>query len=520
MVNVRVVVFIGVLLLLLMTFFGAKDVFISVEPVSKTKHTLQTKQHSRTLPSHITVEINLTKSLERQSSVLRQLQLVEASLPLEVVRNFDFQKTLKREHNDTQRGFRMSFTDSIRRLQIPVPKSCPSSIRPDVFCAPNIGRDWKPGHRVFPLSYSLPEDMYASEIPRKDKDCAAIVPRDRGTYKFTSEAEYINEYARSFYCITYKKGGWDVLRHYEIIAAGCMPYFLDIEYAPQYVLYHMPKKLLYDARHLPGVHFNCTTIQVHIDHSVFPREKYFLMLQELLWHAKKYLTTKAMAKYVLEASGSGDAKSVLFLARPNKNTPLRAQGQYNSWTLMHGLRLLLGANAVDSHEISFLYEQPEAVAQSVRKKLYGLGFGYGFKLPRIEVNRSNLADRIIKKEFDVVIYGDPSSMVHQKHFRTIDYLDLLQKHYSREKILFLHVPDIPYAESKFFGYSIETLYSAGTVFQREIADCKYFVPVDREGEAMKRCVWYHNKNCFDDVNVAQTLKEKRLGSYVWEFAEQ
>jgi hypothetical protein len=30
-----------------------------------------------------------------------------------------------------------------------------------------------------------------------------------------------------------KKGGWDCLRHYEIIGNGCMPYFENIEKCPK-----------------------------------------------------------------------------------------------------------------------------------------------------------------------------------------------------------------------------------------------------------------------------------------------
>ena len=48
----------------------------------------------------------------------------------------------------------------------------------------------------------------------------------------------------SYFCVTYKKGGWDALRHYEVIAAGCMPFMPDIDYAPIYTMYHFPKQLV------------------------------------------------------------------------------------------------------------------------------------------------------------------------------------------------------------------------------------------------------------------------------------
>jgi hypothetical protein len=415
----------------------------------------------------------------------------------------------------------MSYVDTLTHFPLPVPTSCPSSIRPDCFCVPNLGRDWKPHDIVFPISYSLPEELFVKEIPEKTKDCADIVPRVRGTYRFTSESEYVAEYSRSFYCLTFKKGGWDVLRHYEIIAAGCMPYLVDIEHTPVYVLYHLPKQLLLEARDLPGVHFNCSGVRVVIDHRVFPRQRYFALLGQLLAHARSYLTTRAMAQYVLNVSGKPAAKKVLYLAAGNKKAPLRAQGNYNSWTLFHGLRTLLGAGVVDPFKIPFLYRQPPEVVATMKKSLYGLGFGYAFRLEdRGDVDRDSVLQKIADRHYDLIIFADPTSLVSSSS-KQLKFLKHVQKTYSKQEIILLHAPDIAYPMPQTQGYAPAQLYESGVVLQREIMDCAYYAPPaeDRKAEAMKRCVWYLNKNCFDDVNVQMVKKEKQLTRYLWSIPE-
>ena len=476
---------------------------------------------------HPTHPVKLRASLHH-TPLRQQLKVVEDALGRSVTSRYDFQSTLARS-NET-RPHHVPYEESWKKWTLPVPERCPSPLRPDSFCVPNLGRDWNGGDKVFPVSYSMPEELFLTEIPKKDQDSSIIIPRDKGTYKFKDQSEYRAEYSRSYYCMTFKKGGWDAMRHYEIIAAGCMPYMPDIEYAPIYTMYHFPKQLVFEARRLPGVYFNCTTLRVHIDHSIFPKERYFQLLKAVMDHAKSHLTTKAMAKYALDVTGNGAAKNVLYFHRAQKGVPLRAQGNYNSWSLFYGLRSLLGADAVDYEAIPFLYHQSDALKSSLRPRLYGQGFGYAFTLPHIEVNRSGLLARIAAKEFDVIIFGDPSNMLKKGGGGGFLFYDVVSKYYPTSKIFFLHVPDIPYPNPSALGYRMEMLYGKGLVFQREIADCKYYVPDDYkdvhveggggedrepgESEMMKRCVWYHNKNCLDDVNVVDALA-KWKGKYVW-----
>ena len=40
-------------------------------------------------------------------------------------------------------------------------------------------------------------------------------------------------YQNSLFSLTYRKTGWDCLRHYEILASGSIPLFLDLEKCPE-----------------------------------------------------------------------------------------------------------------------------------------------------------------------------------------------------------------------------------------------------------------------------------------------
>src|SRR5688572_9949738 len=84
-------------------------------------------------------------------------------------------------------------------------------------------------YKPFPIGFAISETKFVSDVPIKDKDFASIIPGDLKTYIYTEESAYYKDYQRSYFAITCKKGGWDCMRHYEILANGCIPYFIDID---------------------------------------------------------------------------------------------------------------------------------------------------------------------------------------------------------------------------------------------------------------------------------------------------
>ena len=59
-----------------------------------------------------------------------------------------------------------------------------------------------------------------SAIPEKDLDFAFLIPGRGETYIYQTEPEYYENYQRAYFALTCKKGGWDCMRHYEILASG------------------------------------------------------------------------------------------------------------------------------------------------------------------------------------------------------------------------------------------------------------------------------------------------------------
>lgn len=100
------------------------------------------------------------------------------------------------------------------------------------------------GDWIKPINFALPEEKIGTVPMEKSREMAFIDPRDRSTYVYGTEAEYFADYGRSRFGVTIKKAGWDCLRHYEILANGCVPYFMDLMLCPPGTMTELPKALL------------------------------------------------------------------------------------------------------------------------------------------------------------------------------------------------------------------------------------------------------------------------------------
>ena len=58
---------------------------------------------------------------------------------------------------------------------------------------------------------------------------------------------------RSYFGLTWKKAGWDCLRHLELLAAGYVPLFTDIGNAPRGAVAFLPKRVLSLVLRFPGI---------------------------------------------------------------------------------------------------------------------------------------------------------------------------------------------------------------------------------------------------------------------------
>jgi hypothetical protein len=137
--------------------------------------------------------------------------------------------------------------------------------------------------KFIPIHFAIPEIKITQVALDKTQEYGSIIP-GQGGYKFDDERSYYIDYNKSYYGVTMKKAGWDCMRHYEILANHCIPYFIDLESCPKQTLTNLPKELLIEARELS---------------SNFDNQKYDVILNELFDYTRKNLTTKKLAEYIL-----------------------------------------------------------------------------------------------------------------------------------------------------------------------------------------------------------------------------
>ena len=239
-----------------------------------------------------------------------------------------------------------------------------------------------------PIGFAISETKMVSAVPAKSKDFAFIIPGNLNTYIYREESEYYKDYQRSYFGITRMKGGWDCMRHYEILANGCVPYFLDIDNCPSNTMYFLPKNLIKKAMSLPGVSYG------KIDHKKFDKVKYYEILNKLMEHTRNHLTTRAMAHYLLKTMNYSGEGKVLILCQNN-------DVDYQKGCIVIGLKELLQDKAIDFPKLDHIYKD----YQGDIKQLYGYGFSYSKVVDDYPTDRTNIEERIKNKEFEIIIYA-------------------------------------------------------------------------------------------------------------------
>lgn len=291
---------------------------------------------------------------------------------------------------------------------------------------------------IHPISFSIPECKIVDKVSDKTRDVAHIIPGKLDTYIYNTEQSYYDGYKESWFGITCKKGGWDCLRHLEILANGCIPLFKDIEKCPDTILTHLPKKLLSEINNK----FNNASIS---------NDDKLNYANTLLKYTRDNLTTKVMAKNVLDTSNNVHATKILFLS--GENWALSAD--YLRCLTLHGFKDLFKDNCHDYPCVKHLYSGLDTYGY-----LYGKGFTVSGNLNRDECRNEDL-DSSIEADieshyYDVVIYGS----VH----RGTPFLRKVRKHYKPNEIIYMCGEDE-------HECSYKTFSSSGShVFIRELIE--------------------------------------------------
>jgi hypothetical protein len=324
-------------------------------------------------------------------------------------------------------------TDVVRRVQ---PMSHHDVYGLNVMC----------DHRdIHSLPYCIPEDIFAESplsIANKKYVVAPLIPGDSSNYLFGAgeEANYYNMYKNSMFAITKKKGGWDCLRHYEILANGCIPIFEDLDKCPADTLSSFPKELLVEA-YKSLLPWKNTEEQ---------REAYNIHSAKLLDFAKTHCSAKATAESFLKQMpplAMASNKNILMLVGHSGINYTREL----TWIGVKRLAEKDGMTAVEWPPLDYLYDDFQ---ETKLRELYGNGFTYSRRLPAESrsppITENELIESIKEKRWDVIIYGKvgPDEMA-EGGVPNLPFWEHVFKRYSRDEIAFWYggdgMQDLTYA---------------------------------------------------------------------------
>ena len=276
---------------------------------------------------------------------------------------------------------------------------------------------------IFPLSFCIPDECVVPAVPDKTSLLASLIPGDPSTYTFGKhqEREYNDMYKSARFGITKMKGGWDCLRHYEILMNGCIPLFEGLDDCPSETLTTYPKELNKEAQTL---YDSWSEDSIHI-------EKYNQLCAKFLHHTRTHCTTSTTAKYFLSKIKNGyKAKRILLLTG-------HYGINYNRESLWIGLKRHIqsvGGVAVEYDKMPFLYDDFD---NSVPNKYYGSNcFTFPKRLQKdadYEMSESEIVSKIQGNFWDLIIYGK----VGPDEFCTFPFFDLVKQHYNKNKIAFI-----------------------------------------------------------------------------------
>ena len=123
---------------------------------------------------------------------------------------------------------------------------------------------------------------------------------------------YRKDLEGSLFALTFKKAGWDCLRHLEILSAGCLPLFTDIVNCPKsaiaskllfttqtYIIFKIvflghPKAIYKLLLEFPGLRLD----DFSQDWTVLDRQLYVAVGEALLQFTRNVLSCKAMARLI------------------------------------------------------------------------------------------------------------------------------------------------------------------------------------------------------------------------------
>jgi hypothetical protein len=248
---------------------------------------------------------------------------------------------------------------------------------------------WKK-YPIYSFSYCVPDQLIVSSVPEKSTEFSehSINKLGDNSYKFKKEdeKEYYKLYQDAKFSNTQKRGGWDALRHYEILMNGCIPIFENIESCPKLSLTTFPKTKLLE-------------IKNSIDNYKVCDELYNITVNELLANLKLYNSSSVRAKDFLCYMNihSSNPKILMLCGDMGVN--------YLREFFWIGMKNLYTEGSIEYPCLEHIYDDYKLEDFS---KLHGNGFCYGGIVDHKKkkyISEDEIKKSLESKDFDIVIYG-------------------------------------------------------------------------------------------------------------------
>ena len=178
---------------------------------------------------------------------------------------------------------------------------------------------------IKPINFSIPKEKIVKTINLNPKNLLSpLIPGRIQTYIYKDEKSYNQMYQNSIFALTYRKGGWDCFRHYEILMNACIPLHLEIDKCPDKTLEKLPKDLLkevlnkykwilsnynpffiykykfLDIKKIMSFLISSTKSKVSLEDFIHKNQEVFEIKNKLLSFTKNNLTTEVTAKGIIE----------------------------------------------------------------------------------------------------------------------------------------------------------------------------------------------------------------------------
>lgn len=243
------------------------------------------------------------------------------------------------------------------------------------------GREVFQERGVFPISFSNPRQVSLLQ-GRRPRFLSEVIPGE--AYTFHDEDQYLQQYRESYFGLSTKKAGWDCFRHLEIAFSGSIPLVPGIQGTPPGVMFAYPKAT-----------WAAILAELTAHGPRIPSEE---LLENLATYSEKYLSSRAMATYILDVLDY-QGGPVAFV-----DDRLDSWVDYQSVFSLIGLASILGKSLAPPAIPGYLSKPP-----STNQSLYGRGFGYvgaleGFIPSSIQRMTSQIVGELLDS-FELVIFG-------------------------------------------------------------------------------------------------------------------